>query len=391
MLVVPAAIMKTMAIPNIAPKTVGKVGTEYLAFDPKNPRLIEEGISDPTDEQIILALADTSDLSEVIQSIAANGYFDIEPLIGIKVENKWCVLKGNRRLAAIRILQNPALAKGTGVAVPEISAANKATLKEVSVYAVAKKEDAREYIGFKHINGPHRWDALAKARFAADWYTKERGVTLDKIARRLGDNHATVARLVSGMFVLDQAKDENLFEITDRYPGRKFAFSHLYTALTRAGYRDFLGLPEDWRVNDPQPNPVPKKYFENLKILLIWLYGSKEDDIKPVITAQNPDIKNLAAVLSNPRARTLMLARNNLAEAHNAIESKGARFESALINAKQEAEIALSHIIGFDSEDLTLLEIGKELVDTSKQIYANMESMFPMNQITGRSLQTGWN
>jgi hypothetical protein len=364
-----------MTIPSITPKTVGKVGTEHLAFDPENPRLIEEGINNPTDEDIILALADTSDLSEVVQSIAANGYFDIEPLIGMKVGNKWRVLEGNRRLAAIRILQNPALAKGTGVAVPVISAANKASLKEVSVYAVSSKEQAREYIGFKHINGPHRWDALAKARFAADWYTKEKGVTLDKISKRLGDNHATVARLVSGMFVLDQAKEEHLFEIADRYPGKKFAFSHLYTALTRSGYRDFLGLPEDWRVDDPQPNPVPKKNLENLRTLLVWLYGSKEDEIKPVITSQNPDIKNLAAVLTNPRARTLMMLRNNLNEAHNSIESKGARFESALVNAKQEAETALSQIIGFDYEDSTLLEIGKELADTSKQIYSNMESM----------------
>ena len=173
-----------MAVPNIAPKTVGKVAVEYLEFDPENPRLIEEGVRNPTDEDIIRALADTSDLSEVVQSIAANGYFDIEPMIGMKVGNKWRVLEGNRRLAAIRILQNPAMAKGTGVAVPETSPANKATLKEVSVYAVTSKDQAREYIGFKHINGPHRWDALAKARFAADWYAKEKGVTLDKIANR---------------------------------------------------------------------------------------------------------------------------------------------------------------------------------------------------------------
>jgi hypothetical protein len=128
-------------------------------------------------------------------------------------------------------------------------------------------------------------------------------------------------------------------------------------------------------VDDPQPNPVPKKNLENLRTLLVWLYGSKEDEIKPVITSQNPDIKNLAAVLTNPRARTLMMLRNNLNEAHNSIESKGARFESALVNAKQEAETALSQIIGFDYEDSTLLEIGKELADTSKQIYSNMESM----------------
>jgi ParB-like chromosome segregation protein Spo0J len=193
---------------NIAPNHTGKVPTEQLDFDPSNPRLVEDGITNPTDQQIIVSLAEMADLSEVVESIAANGYIDIEPIIGQKVGNRWRVLEGNRRLAAIRILQNPTLAQGTGITVPEISAAHRATLDEVTVYAVSGPEQAREYIGFKHINGPHKWDAIAKARFAADWYRKEKdsGLTIDKIARRLGDGHDTVVRLVNGMFVLDQAE-----------------------------------------------------------------------------------------------------------------------------------------------------------------------------------------
>ncbi len=368
-----------MPVPSIAPKTVGKVGTEYLEFDPENPRLVEDGIKNPTEAQIILSLADMADLSEVVQSIAANGYIDIEPMIGQRVGDRWRVLEGNRRLAAVRILQNPDLAKGTGVAVPSISAENAKTLKAVSVYAVTGKEQARDYIGFKHINGPHKWDALAKARFAADWYKKEKstGITIDAIARRLGDGHDTVVRLISGMLVLDQAKEAKIFDISDRYPNKRFYFSHLYTALTRPGYREFLGLPDEWRIDDPMPNPVPKSHLENLKQVLVWLYGSKSDDVRPVVTSQNPDIKNLAAVLSNPTSRRIMLLRNNLGEAHAAIEPKGARFEGALVNAKQEAEKALSQVTGFDGEDSTLLEIGRDLWKTSERIYATMASMVP--------------
>jgi hypothetical protein len=369
-----ANIEGLMAAPNIAPKQVGKVPTQYLEFDPENPRLAEDGIKNPTEADIIVALAEMADLSEVVESIAANGYIDIEPIIAQRVGNHWRVLEGNRRLAAIRILQNPNLAKGTGISVPKISAANLKTLKEVTVYAVANPDQAREYIGFKHINGPHKWDAIAKARFAANWYRKEKGkgMTIEKIARRLGDGHDTVVRLVNGMFVLDQAQEAKIYDVSDRYPGKRFAFSHLYTALTRPGYRDFLGLPEEWRADDPTPNPVPKKYLENLKQLLIWLYGSKSDQIKPVILSQNPDIKNLAAVLANPRARTVMMLRNDLREAHAQIEHKGARFEGALINAKQEVEVAMSQIIGYDAEDSTLLEIGKDLKDTSEQLYTSM-------------------
>lgn len=351
--------------------------TELLDFDPGNPRLVEDGIKNPADSQIILSLAEMADLSEVVESIAANGYIDIEPMIAQRMGDRWRVLEGNRRLAAIRILQTPSLAKGTGIAVPEISAENLETLKEVTVYAVVNPDQAREYIGFKHINGPHKWDAIAKARFAANWYRKERsnGLTIEKIARRLGDGHDTVVRLVNGMFVLDQAEKTKIYDIKDRYPGKRFAFSHLYTALTRPGYREFLGLPEEWRDDDPKPNPVPKKNLENLRRVLLWLYGSKSDEVEPVITSQNPDLKNLSAVLANSRARTVMLLRNDLREAYSQVERKGARFESALVNAKQEAEIAMSQITGYEPDDSTLLEIGRDLRDTSIQLYTTMSSI----------------
>lgn len=370
-------ITETMAVPDIVAKKTGKVPTEFLDFDPSNPRLVEDGIKKPTDSQIILALAEVADLAELVESIAANGYIDIEPIVAQRVDDRWRVLEGNRRLAAIRILQMPALAKGTGIAVPKISAENLKTLEEVTVYAVESPEQAREYIGFKHINGPHKWDAIAKARFAADWYRKEKdkGLTIAKIARRLGDGHDTVVRLVNGMFVLDQAEREKIYSIKDRYPGKSFAFSHLYTALTRPGYREFLGLPAEWRSDDPEVDPVPKKNLENLKRVLVWLYGSKTDDMPPVINSQNPDLKMLSAVLSHGRARTLMLVRNDLREAYAQVERKGTRFETALVNAKQEAEVALSQIIGYEPSDSTLLEIARDLRDTSGQLYVSMESM----------------
>lgn len=177
------------------------------------------------------------------------------------------------------------------------------------------------------------------------------------------------------MFVLDQADEKKIYDVKDRYPGKRFAFSHLYTALTRPGYREFLGLPEEWRDDDPVPNPVPDDHLDNLRRVLLWLYGSKSDNVKPVINSQNPDIKNLAAVLGNSRARTIMMLRNDLGEAYRQIERKGARFEAALVNAKQEAETAMSQITGYDPTDSTLLEIGKDLRDTSEQLFLSMSSM----------------
>jgi hypothetical protein len=79
--------------------------------------------------------------------------------------------------------------------------------------------------------------------------------------------------------------------------------------------------------------------------------------------------------LATPRARTVMMLRNDLREAYGQVEKKGTRFESALVNAKQEAEKAMGQIIGFDPEDSTLLEIGRDLRDTSEQLYSSMSSI----------------
>ena len=180
---------------------------------------------------------------------------------------------------------------------------------------------------------------------------------------------------MNGIFVLDQAEDSKVFSLQDRYPGRKFAFSHLYTALTRPGYREFLGLPDEWRASDPSPNPVPKNNLENLQKVMVWLYGSRPDNVEPLVTSQNPHIKQLGAILQNPRARATLISRNDLREAYTQIEPKGARFETALINAKQEAEVALSQVTAFDPADTTLLEVGEELRNTSELLFENMSAL----------------
>jgi hypothetical protein len=363
--------------PKIPAKTTSKVETKWLDFDPGNPRLIADGIQSPTDAQIIQALSDTADLSEVVESVAANGYIDIEPMIVQKVGKRLRVLEGNRRLAAIKILQDPSLAKEAGITVPKVAAGVLKTLKQVTVYAVDNPDQARDFIGFKHINGPHKWDAHAKARFAADWYRKEQkhGVTLEQISQRLGDRHDTVARLVNGIFVLDQAESTKTYLLKDRAPERKFAFSHLYTALTRPGYREYLGLQDEWRASEPVTTPVPTDKLPNLKRVLTWLYGYKPDNIEPLVLSQNPHVKQLGQVLQNPRARAMLIARNDLREAYAQVESKSARFEAALLTAKQEAENALSQVTGFDPADTTLLEVGRELKDTSSILHDAMRGM----------------
>lgn len=296
-------------------ETTAKVPVERPRLDRANPRLDGEP-AEASDERIIARLYRAAELDELLQSISANGYLDIEPLVVMRDsddDDGLIVLEGNRRLATLLLLREPALvgriaaAESTRITVPEIDGDVRKTLDEVSVYRVANRERARAFIGFKHINGPQKWDAYAKARFAADWYRKGRadGIGLEQIAQAIGDRHDTIKRMVSAIYVLEQAREQGLFDVEDRRPP-KFNFSHLYTALSRSQYMDYLGLEAAWSRHDPTPDQVPQDRLDRLKQVLVWIYGSKADDVAPVVHKQNPDIKCLGEVLAHAEGRHVL-------------------------------------------------------------------------------------
>jgi hypothetical protein len=291
-------------------------------------------------------------------------------------DGKLVVLEGNRRLAALKLLTDADLAREADVELPAVSPDVQHTFREVTVYRVKDREEAQDFIGFKHINGPHRWDSFAKARFAAEWLERERdqGITLRDIARRMGDRHDTIKRMVAGLYVLRQAEERGLFSFDDVYPSRSFAFSHLYTALTRPGYRQFLGLPDEWRRTEPAPNPVPEGFLPNLRQILLWLYGSKQDDIRPVVVSQNPNVRELDEVLVHPKARTIMLRQNDLRAAYSEVDTQGLQFEKNLVDAHSNVEKALSKVDAFEGADETLVQIAREIGGKAGILLAVMEA-----------------
>jgi hypothetical protein len=83
-----------------------------LHFDRHNPRMAEFGIEAATPEkEILTTLWDLMDVLELVQSITASGFFPHEALIVAEEKGKKIVIEGNRRLAAVKVLLNPALAK----------------------------------------------------------------------------------------------------------------------------------------------------------------------------------------------------------------------------------------------------------------------------------------
>jgi len=215
---------------------------DVLDFDLANPRLSQSDIADEIDEaDMIQFLWKEMNVEELALSIGAWGYYEHEPLIAEQNGSRYTVIEGNRRLAAVKILRNRGLQRHIKAVLPKLSAAVAADLEQLPV-VVTTAEKVWQHIGFKHVNGPKPWGAIAKAKYIVRVHN-EFGVPLEDIPRLIGDTHATVRRLYRGLMVLQQAEDQGLYHLEDRTNKRLF-FSHLYTGLSYPGVQEFLGIKE---------------------------------------------------------------------------------------------------------------------------------------------------
>jgi hypothetical protein len=333
-----------------------------LNLDLLNPRVPDESFDD--EDGVLEYLVDHADVDELVQSILSSGWLDYEPLIVLRNEN--IVLEGNRRLAAIRIIANEALRQRLKITLPETPSANSLPTS-VRIRRVNSRNEARDLIGFKHINGPFKWDALAKAKYAAEWFSD--GGDIKHVSRRLGDNHNTVSRLVNGWNVLRQSLQLGFDR--ENTTKRSLSFSHLYTALARPNVRRFLGLDDD-NITEVLPRePVPKSYQESLQKLMSWLYGQKNQP--SVIASQNPDLNKLVEVLGNETALNMLEATRDLNAAFSQVEDKTLLFSRALMLAIKQAEDTLRLVGNYDGRP-DLMSAGDNLRRTILSLHGAMKA-----------------
>lgn len=359
-------------------RTQSKVATDLLAFDHYNPRFTPDKRPVNNSDQAIIELLDrTSDLGELVQSISYNGYISIEPMIVYASGDRLVVLEGNRRLAALKVLRDPELAAACRISVPQLSGTVRESLEAILVYRVEDKDGAKDLIGFKHINGPQAWDAYAKALYAMRWLDTERakpdGIRLYEIAQRMGDKHDTLHRMVTAAYVIRQAVEEGIYDLDDRTK-RHFSFSHLYTALSYPEFTTYLGMERPARSEDPHEQPVPPEKNSDLRQLLVWLYGSKQEEIEPVIQSQAKDLNRLKQVLGAPAAVRELTERGDLDAAVYTATPAGSLFARNLVDAAAALKIALENVTGYDpDEQPDLMEFAEHCVARSDTIQGAME------------------
>ncbi len=352
-----------------------KIKVSELHFDSKNPRLVEYSHL-KTEDAIIQTLWDNMAVNEIVMSILANGFFENEALYAIVEDGKNVVVEGNRRLAAVKLILAPERCKGMAKYAERITEELRKELEEgLPVIFLEKREDAWRYIGFKHVNGPVKWDSYAKAEYIAQVHN-DYDVALDDIAEQIGDSHKTTIKLYQGLMVLRQADTETDFKISDVH-SRRVYFSHVYTAIMYEGFQKYLNLD----ISSQTSKPIPPDYLDKLQEVMYWLLGSKSKGIVPVVQSQNPGIRQLNQVLLSPDAVQVLRATGDLELAYDRSQDGYDVFYQSVVEAQVNLEKALAKISYYTGES-DLLGTAMKVADSADNLFKMMKEK--RNQSQGK-------
>jgi hypothetical protein len=351
---------------------IEQVRVEQLLLDPENPRL--EGVAKTSDQlDLMRAMWREMAVSEVALSIAENGFFEEEPLFAIpgpSVNGKpgYIVVEGNRRLTAVKLLLDEGLRRAVKATdLPVLDEGKRHELQHLPVSVYEKREDLWEYFGFRHVNGPKEWDSLSKAAYVAK-VRREYGKSLEEITRKIGDQHSTVKRIYRGYVLLEQAEKMTDFNREDISRNR-FYFSHLYTAADYEEVQGFLGTDAEASLHD---DPIPKKYLVQLEQLMLWLFGSRERKIEPVVQTQAPDLSYLRSVVGNKPALAALRSGISLQRAYAISLGDSRRFEDSLVQAKDALQEAKATVTTGYKGDRDLMEQMESIASLTKSLREEM-------------------
>lgn len=356
-----------------------------LKLDLDNPRF---GLTDAENEPDALRiLATRANLRELWDSINQRGFERYEPLVAfLDGDGKYVVVEGNRRLAAVKSLLEPSLLEKVRITVPPLEDEARASLTVLPVIVVAAREDADDYIGFKHINGPSTWGALAKAKFGVKLFSTTKvepnavDTRIQTLSKRLGDSRQLILRSLVAYKIFEQAKAQGMLD-EKMVADNALDFSHLYTIIQSPAARGYLGLTEA-PLNEAliKDNPIPGDRLEKLGHLMGWLFGGEGRE--PVIRSQGTDRPKLAKILASARATETLEATGDF---NAAADEAGFQMENWLSLVVQLGTLTKRvsdgvAVLPMDMAPTEVAKAGERLSAAARNIVAaqaQLKSLFP--------------
>lgn len=270
------------------------INISKLAFDPKNPRLPIKA-KNLGEESTLDFLLRNGNIVELMQSIAEIGYSSAEPLLVVyrQNEDKYIVVEGNRRLSALKLLNDPQSAKVRVKLVEQIVKEANYIPVEIPCILYDNREEILNYLGYRHITGIKEWGSLEKARYLRDLFREYVNSTSEiykTLAKMIGSRSDYVEKLLTSYELYEFANNEAFFD--SDIDEEDINFSYFTTALGYTSIAKFLGI-----VFDGATNHLTTLNIDNYKNVFNWLFDKKKRVVKEI-----RQISTLAKVIESDTA-----------------------------------------------------------------------------------------
>ena len=345
------------------------VKPEQLLLDPNNPRLFDRPIkrtpfevaqidSEHTQSKLLAEIGRSKHgLDELLYSIQAQGFVNLDTLLVKPLEgtDKYLVLEGNRRTAAIKTL----------IADSGIEPDVKDGLKNLAVKELQlekgedEDEEVQKIISMRHLAGPRQWSPIARASAIYQNYMRQHkklvGGPMNIITDRVLDRTSQIIgmqrpQLVHAMGVFAIYKE--LADAGFKVNAEHFSLLEMLVKSKRMASEYFCFNSQQLKVFDDglekindffvSESRVVKNPQEFNKINRIFAKGSEED-----LDLIRSEIRNIDAVISDLKGK-----------------AKDSQFADTLLSAKIQLEnLPISAFKRSDGEAVAIMAL-KRLIDT---------------------------
>jgi hypothetical protein len=292
--------------------------TDLLDFDPNNPRLGGAGVNKTTAEiQEVLETAPHY-ARELVGSIVQNGFVPYEPLVVRQVGDKYQVIEGNRRLAAVRHIRANKDGKYSLEVVERLK-----RLPVLLFPSAHDEKDVQVYLGVKHMFGFREWPAASKAIYLDKRISSKEDI--EEVSRQLEIDRDEIVRWLIPYRLRESA--QSIFRLI-----KPEHFWSLAESFGRGGIKPYIELKYDantLRITHYNPR--------KLRFLAEFLYGERVEDEAKVKDftgkrriRETRDLSKLGKVLSNETARQKLEKGSSLEDALVYVEPKNERVQKQL-------------------------------------------------------------
>lgn len=253
------------------------VHVDKLYLDPTNPRLGRNVASaDLSQEKIIDEMKDWT-LDELAVSFLESGFWPQEALIVIREslygQEHYVVVEGNRRLAALKLLQQAI--KGENKSKRWADIIDGKILPEnffdsIPYIEVIDRKAVSAYLGFRHVTGIKEWNPAEKAQYITKLIETE-GLSYEDVRRKIGSKTPTVRQNYIAYKLLRQMEQQDGIAINKV----EEKFSVLYLSLRTHGVQQYLHINLQ-AAPDQAVTPVPQEHTDNLVKFALWLFGNEK-------------------------------------------------------------------------------------------------------------------